>query len=236
MKSNSWAKVAAAAGMMAMLAFAVPAGAAPSFQVEPFVYLDPSATCDVQASWTNGTLFLKKGCATPTLAAAGADIVTPLEGTAVSNLTELNFDYRDDGHCGAGAPRFNIQLDEFGFQNAFLGCVYGTHTSLGNGWTHVEFSATDIMDAVTLAGGSASSTIYDLYIIFDEGTDTPTGGTIAQAGQVYLDNISVNNEVVGGPSKAQLNAAKDACKDGGWMDTSSKNQGQCVSGVVSQRP
>jgi hypothetical protein len=225
MKIKSLAKGAAVAGMMALLAFAVPAGAVSSFQVQPFVYLDPSATCDVQATWTNGTLFLQKGCTTPTLAAAGADIVTPIEGTAVSNLTELNFDYM--GYCGAGAPRFNIQLDSAGFQNAFLGCAGGTHTSstLGSDWTHVEFSSTDIMNAVLAAGGTASSTIYDLYIIFDEGTDLGSG-------QVYLDNISVNTEVVGDPSVA---TSKSECKKGGWMDFGTKNQGQCVSGVVSQR-
>jgi hypothetical protein len=226
-------KTIAGLGVLSVLAFAGAAGAAASFQVVPFVYLDPSATCDVQSMWTNGSLYLQKGCTTPTLAAAGADIVTPLEGTAVSNLTELNFDYRDDGHCGAGAPRFNIQLDTAGWQNAFLGCAYGTHTSLGNGWTHVEFTSTDIMAAVTAAGGSATSTIYDLYLIFDEGTDTPTGGTIAAAGHVYLDNISVNTEVVGGPSKA---STKPECKKNGWMDFGNKNQGQCVSSVVSQRP
>ena len=37
----------------------------------------------------------------------------------------------------------------------------------------------------------SAGTIEQLYILFDEGTDTPTGGMIAAAGFVYLDNITV---------------------------------------------
>ncbi len=198
------------------------------FQVMPFTYLAPGEVCDVVSQWQtdpadNQVLFLKKGCSTATVAAAGADIITAFEGTSISNLTELNFDYKDDGHCGAGAPRFNVQVDGSTY---FLGCIYGTHsTSTMPGWTHVEFGAADFL----AAGIPLTGTLEDIYIIFDEGTDTPTGGSVVTAGQVYLDNISVNGDVVG---EAALPTSKDECKDGGYSAFGFKNQGQCVSSVV----
>src|SRR6185295_10340462 len=101
--------------------------------------------------------------ATSNCAAAGVDIITPLEGGPVSAVTELNFDYKDGGHCGGGAPRFNLELNAS--MNAFLGCnsTLGTRTpSSTPGWTHVEFSAADIATAVTTAGGSPTNTLTDL--------------------------------------------------------------------------
>ena len=208
-------------------ALAIPAHAQNGFQVIPFVY-NPDNACDVQARWQNGAVFLAKKCTTATNAAAGVDIVSPIEGQDVSTLTELNFDYQNGGHCGAGAPRFNVVV---GGNTYFLGCSGGVQTDLGNGWTHVEFGPAEF----TNAGIPTTGTIEDIYIIFDEGTDTPTGGTIGTAGQVLLDNFSVNGDVVGQSAKP---SSKDECKHGGWMnfqDPSFKNQGQCVSYVVSHR-
>jgi hypothetical protein len=197
------------------------------FQLQPFVF-NPDGTCDVTAQWQNGSIVLAKNCTTATNAAAGVDIISPLEGQSISNLTELNFDYQNDGHCGAGAPRFNVVVDG---QTFFLGCASGTHTDLGNGWTHVEFGPSDF----TAAGIPTTGTLEDLLIIFDEGTDTPTSSTIVTPGKVAIDNISVNGQVVGDSSKPMT---KDDCKNGGWMkfqDPSFRNQGQCVSYVVSHR-
>jgi hypothetical protein len=76
------------------------------------------------------------------------------------------------------------------------------------------------------------TTLQDLYIIFDEGSDTPAGGTVGTPGTVHIDNISVNNQVVGSPTSA---SSKDDCKNNGWqslLDSNGKpfkNQGQCVS-------
>jgi hypothetical protein len=233
-------------------AVAISSGAAsaapPPFQLQPFEFVGTADQCGgtagtdtVTAKWDNTTgapapsIFLQKQGATTNCAAAGVDIVTPLEGQAVSNLTELNFEYKDSGHCGGGAPRFNIELD--GSRTAFLGCnsTLGTRTpATTSGWTHVEFSETDIASAVTLAGGTPTSTLTDLSIIFDEGSDTPTGGTIGTAGEVNIDNISVNTEVVGSPTSP---LTKQDCKHGGWMNLTDaqgnpfENQGQCVAYV-----
>lgn len=198
-----------------------------AFQVVPFTY-NPDNACQITAQWQNGVLQLAKNCPTATNAAAGADIISPLEGQSISNLTELNFDVQNGGHCGAGAPRFNVVVSGTTY---FLGCSSGTHTDLGNGWTHVVFTAADF----AAAGIPTTGTLDDLSIVFDEGTDTPTGGTIGTAGQVTIDNISVNSDVVGGAVQA---TSMDDCKNGGWMtfqDPVFKNQGQCISYVVSHR-
>lgn len=198
-----------------------------AFQLQPFEF-DPDNLCDVTAQWQDGAIVLAKNCPTATNAAAGIDIISELEGGSISELTELNFEYQNGGHCGAGAPRFNVLVDGTYF---FLGCTAGTHADLGNGWTHVEFTAADF----AAAGIPLTGTLEDLMIIFDEGTDTPAGGTIGTAGTVRLDNISVNGQVVGDSAKP---VSMDDCKKGGWMnfqDPSFRNQGQCVSYVVSQR-
>jgi hypothetical protein len=216
--------VAAAFLVLGMAGFA---SAQDAFQLQPFEF-DPDNACDITAQWQDGAIVLAKNCPTVTNASAGIDIISALEGGSISELTELNFEYQNGGHCGAGAPRFNVVVDGTTY---FLGCTQGTHTDLGNGWTHVEFGPADF----TAAGIPVTGTLEDLMIIFDEGTDTPTGGTIGTAGTVTLDNISVNGDVVGSSAKP---ASKDDCKDGGWMtfqDPSFKNQGQCVSYVVSNR-
>src|SRR4051794_8399550 len=66
--------------------------------------------------------------------------VTGVEGV---QLTALGFDYRTDGHCGAGAPRFNV-VTEDGMLH-FFGCYYGTHSAVPGlpNWQRVRFSAAD---------------------------------------------------------------------------------------------
>ena len=215
-------KLSIAAMCMAVV-LAAGTAMAQSFTLQPFVY-NPDNACDVTAQWQNGTIVLAKNCTTATNASAGVDIISPLEGQNISQLTELNFDYLNGGHCGAGAPRFNVVVDG---NTYFLGCTYVTHTDLGTGWTHVEYGPADFA-----AGGiPAAGTLEDLLIIFDEGTDTP-GGT---PGTITIDNVSVNGVVVGESAKP---TSKDQCKNGGWttfQDPSFKNQGQCVSFVVSHR-
>ena len=217
---------------LASVTFAAPPTPTPSpsgnVSVIPFVFLDNGAQCDVRSYWVNSvgnpapSLFLQKGCPTATIAAAGADIIAPsVEDQPVSSLTELNFDYMNGGHCGAGAPRYNVVVDG---NTYFLGCTQGTQTPAGNNWTHVVFTPAQF----AAAGIPTTGTIDDIYLIFDEGTDTPTGGTIGTAGQVYLDNFSVNGVVVG---NAAFPMTKDDCKGNGFQNFGDKfkNQGQCVS-------
>lgn len=227
------------------LAASVPlaVSAAPAFGLVPFEFVGTAAQCGgvagtdiVTAQWDSTTgnpspsILLQKAGLTSNCSSAGVDIVTTLEGGSLSALTELNFDYKDGGHCGGGAPRFNIQTTQ---GTAFLGCAGGTQTSLGNGWTHVQFTGAQLAAAYTAAGitDASTATLQDLYIIFDEGTDVAPGGTIGTPGTVNIDNISVNFAVVGSPTSP---LSKDDCKKGGWKTYGVfKNQGDCVSFVAT---
>jgi len=239
------AKLGAAAGVFGLVAAgAIGISAAPPpFSLQPFEFVGTAAQCGgtagtdtVTAKWDNTTgnpspsILLQKLGATSNCAAAGVDIITPLEGGPVSGITELNFDYKNGEHCGAGAPRFNIQS---GSKVAFLGCAGGTQTPTSEpNWTHVEFTPAQIAAALATATILSTDTLDDLYIIFDEGTDTPTGGTIGVAGTVHIDNISVNGASVGSPTSPQ---SREDCKNGGWTNLTDanghafKNQGDCVS-------
>jgi hypothetical protein len=125
-------------------------------------------------------LVLQKNDETSANVAATADIVGE-EGIV---LTSLGFDYKTDEYCGAGAPRFNVYTEDTYY---FFGCGYGTHTDLGNGWTHVEFTDADAFaaDAAFPWPGFGSTTVTDIEIVMDE------------EGQTTLDNIMINGVVVG---------------------------------------
>jgi len=94
-------------------------GARKAIAVVPFEY-DPGHTDTVEASWVPGeglsdqrgtkneALLLTKLSKTATNAASGAT-VTNVKGLT---LSELGFDVRSDGHCGAGAPRFDVVTND----------------------------------------------------------------------------------------------------------------------------
>lgn len=222
----------AVAVVAVMVALSGSAYAQGSFTIEPFTY-DPGSLCDEQASWVSGAgigggsaILLQKNCTTATEAAAGIEITSSLEGGDISALTELNLIVK--GHCGAGAPRFNVVVDGSYY---FLGCSSGEATDAGNGYTRVVFDTADF----TAAGIPATGTLEDIYVIFDEGTDTPTSDTIVTPGEAYIAGVSVNGVEISEPSGPMT---KDQCKNGGWMTFTNptfKNQGQCVSYVVSHR-
>ena len=151
-------------------------------------------------------LYLQKMTTTATVA-AGIAVVTGFKGQAIpaTALTGLSWEHRFDngGHCGAGAPRWNVQVTSTtGTKfNLFLGCAAATHTpSPGDpaSWTVDSYGSPAILTlGAANAGLSASildilaGTLTGLAIVFDEGTDQGTGF-------VDLDNITVT---IGGVSK-----------------------------------
>jgi hypothetical protein len=199
--------------------------ASPAFGLQPFEYVGTAAECGgtagvdtVTSRWDNTTgnpspsILLEKLGPQENCAAAGVDIITPLEGQSISNLNELNFDV--SGYCGGGAPRFNVVVNG---NTYFLGCNGGVQTPTSNpNWTHVEFGPVQF----AAAGIPLTGTLDDVYIIFDE------------SGTTHIDNISVNNQVVGSPTSP---TNKDECKNGGWQNYNPtfKNQGDCVSFVAT---
>jgi hypothetical protein len=179
------------------LALAGLARAGQPLMVKPFVY-DPGHTRIITAGWMNKIglpdnggsnfgLLLQKDGPTATNAAAGAEVV--FQGV----LTELGFDIRNDGHFGAGAPRFNVS-DQNG-QNHFMGGPANVVQTPGPapGWTRVRINPYNPAQAFPplLPGDTVTS----IEIIFDEGTDA--GGGPDFTGFAVLDNIDVNGVLVG---------------------------------------
>src|SRR5207247_1533870 len=105
----------------------------------PFEFVGTAANCGiagsriVTAEWLRGIgradndvpndphnrLLLSKNGATADCSSAGASI-KGVKGMVVTDTFEVGFDYRNGGHCGAGAPRFNIDTDQGVF---FVGCA-----------------------------------------------------------------------------------------------------------------
>jgi hypothetical protein len=158
-------------------------------RVVPKVF-DPSDNDRVFAGWTPfGSLELVKLEPTSEPSAAGALI----EGVAGITLHELGFDSFDPGHCGAGAPRFNVTLTDGSLY--FFGCVYGDHTNAPLPFfTRVRF--TDADAAPQYVGqppwpGFGHAVVREMQIVFDEGTD-------AGPGWALLTAIDINGEIAHG--------------------------------------
>jgi hypothetical protein len=180
----------------ALIAVAVAFAAQPII-VKPGVY-DPDKTGIVTAAWVPHTgvpnspgdgsdhgLILQKAGPTAANAAAGAQIT----GAAGFNAATLLLGFDVKGYCGAGSPRFNVYTEQGPYY--FYGCAYGIHTNLGNGWTHVAFTAADAFKA-GVGPAPAVGTVSGIEIVADEGTDVGSGSSI-------IDNITINGVVVGKP-------------------------------------
>lgn len=151
----------------------------------------------------NQALYFQKMTSTTTNA-AGVAVITGLEGLPADELTGLSWLHREDGHCGAGAPRWNIGLEDSSGHHytVFLGCNAAEHmetgaTTNGIGWCKdVQTSPGGAIEAQT-GQNLGDLTITGLAIVFDEGNDTPNPPPAGCAqdqftgGFVYLDDIDV---------------------------------------------
>lgn len=197
------------AGIVAMALAGSAAGAPPAgvglkkLKVKPFVF-DPDGTGIVSAKWvthqgladagrSDHALVLKKLGTTATNASSGGVV----HGVKNLTLTELGFDYEVGGHCGAGAPRFNVTLTTG--QTFFFGCMHGDVVGTltdrnGDLWNRVRFANADAFpaDGVSVWPGFGIAQVQSLAIVFDEGTDQGVGF-------VRLDNIDVNGTMRGKP-------------------------------------
>lgn len=205
--------VLSSVGIFALaVAFVLPqANAASSYTIDPWIY-NPGNVCPgIEATPTTNGVHLTKPCPTPTNAASGAQI----QGVAGLSTTGLTLGFRVDGSCGAGAPRFNVNLLDG--QTIFLGCIHGDNV-LGN----VTFTAGNTYGGVLFPTGG---TVTSIELVQDEQGDTT------------LSNITVNGQTV----TASQAAMKELCKNGGWETMhhaehhSFKNQGQCVSHFARMR-
>lgn len=172
------------------------------YKAKPFEF-DPGSTGIVSAAWvthqgltdagkSNHALYLTKNGTTVTNAASGAKV----EGVEGITLTEIGWDVRTDGHCGAGAPRFNVVTDDNVLH--FIGCNSPAPISIstlvdpqGKTWERRRYDPATAFPPI-LPG----STIKSIDIVFDEGTDQGVG-------YAFLDNIDINGTLIGKPGNAQ---------------------------------
>lgn len=174
---------------------------------------------------TNQALFFQKDTDT-SINAAGVVLIRGLAGTAVSDLTGLSWAHRTDGHCGAGAPRWDIFVTGASGTRytLFLGCSAAAHADAGsdangNNWCTDSYAGSTITSLGAANAGIPSTslgdinagTIRDLAIVFDEGNNeaagaNPPGCPPGQGlpGFVFLDNVTVTD---GGTTQVWTSAA-----------------------------
>jgi len=135
-------------------------------------------------------LLLSKNGLTTNCSSADATIQNFSSGTTI---TTLGFDFRLGGHCGAGAPRFNVTA--VGGTTYFVGCASGVHTPAPQDpqWERVRFSNADFFPAGFVIG---TTPVQSIEIIFDEGTDTSSVSDPTGVGLTVLDNIYLNHSFI----------------------------------------
>ena len=183
---------------------ALVAGGGLKLQVKPWTWVGTVANdgvagtpTAVTAAWLPGIgvtdhgLLLQKAAPTADWSAAGATI----EGVAGIKLQKIGFDVQSGGHCGAGAPRFNVVTDDN--VTHFIGCSSPAPVSndtitdaRGQTWERRAYDPAQAYPPI-----DANATVKSINIVFDEGTDVGQGF-------VVLDNITINDVVVGKPGAA----------------------------------
>lgn len=193
--------------LVALVPFPLPAFAQ-DFNADPFHFgLGSLATWARDAGEPGQTgdpkqfgLYLQKLTATTNFAAAGVRNMLK-KSVPAAELNTLAFDISGfageptfgvaNGYCGAGAPRFNVVSTGVA-DICFLGCIHGTKTQdTQTGWWEIRFDAP--FTAFAGCGGGVSGDVTSISIVFDEGTDQGPGN-------VVIDNIRINNKVVGKPT------------------------------------
>jgi hypothetical protein len=137
-------------------------------------------------------LLLSKNGPTPDCSAAGATI-EGVRGMLVTPTFELGFDFRNGGHCGAGAPRYNVVAKPVvGPDINFVGgCSNGIRTPAPQDpleWTRVRFTNAQAFPPLLVG-----SRIVSIELIFDEGTDEPLVLDDPNGvGLAVVDNLNIN--------------------------------------------
>ena len=165
-----------------MLALPTPAPAADGYKLHPSGFGEHS-----YSAWhaqqgepdstgnANQALYFQKMTSTTTFA-AGVAVFKGFEGQPTSDVSPLAFDYRLDGHCGAGAPRFNLRIQPpvGPEETLFFGCNSGMMPG-------PPPSDPDWQRRSTV-GALPPGTVVSLAIVFDEGNDVGQGFDAGPAG------------------------------------------------------
>jgi hypothetical protein len=141
-------------------------------------------------------LLLNKNGTTPDCSSAGARILG-VAGMYVGLGFTLGFDYRLGGHCGAGAPRFNVVAKTLLGPETFHfvgGCANAATTPAVQDplqWGTVRFTSLQSFPPIPIG-----SRIRSITLIYDEGTDVPTASDPLGVGLAVVDNIYINGRVI----------------------------------------
>jgi hypothetical protein len=141
-------------------------------------------------------LLLSKNGPTPDCSSAGARI-TGVRGISVDATFTLGFDYRDGGHCGAGAPRFNVVVKPPTGPKTFHfvgGCANGAQTPAPQDpaeWTRARFTAAQQFPPIP-----PGSRIVSITLLHDEGTDTASVQDPNGVGLAVVDNIFIDGRFI----------------------------------------
>ena len=188
-------------------------------------YKDPACNPNNDSSDNrNQGLLLAKTGPTTTNASAFADI-----RGVTGPITELGYDLRkpvnavaaNGSHCGAGAPRFNVETTHAFY---FIGCDSppAVQTQAGLGWIRLRWGGSTPLLGFNAASGALEAVTGDvkrISIVFDEGQDTGPDFF----GLAVLDNIDVNATLVGRGENTENNKGKN--KDKG-DDGDNNDQGE----------
>jgi hypothetical protein len=190
-------------------------------QAVPFTFVGTAAQCApspagsriVTAAWLGGMglpdnggpnattpdfphtgLLLSKNGPTADCSSSGARI-TGVSGMTVDATFALGFDYRLGGHCGAGAPRFNVDTDKGFF---FVGCANAPQSAAPQDpaqWSRTRSVLATCGVECFPSAIPVGAKIKSISIVFDEGTDTANTDTLG-VGLAVIDNIFINGQVI----------------------------------------
>jgi hypothetical protein len=149
-------------------------------------------------------LLLSKNGPTPDCSSSGARI-TGVRGMEVDATFALGFDYRNGGHCGAGAPRFNVVVRNAATNTETFHFVGGCANSAQVPAEQDPLQWTQVRALTSNPGQSfpvipPGSRIQSISIVYDEGTDTPSASATSQepsgVGLAVIDNIYINGRLI----------------------------------------
>jgi hypothetical protein len=114
-----------------------------------------------------------------------------VEGMDVNALLPLSFYVRNDGHCGAGAPRFNLRVENpatAARQTIFIGCA-----AMAPGDIRGHETRTFQRRSATTVPVPGTFEVVSLSIVYDEGNDVGRCRSLVSNGQscTFLDDITV---------------------------------------------
>ncbi|HEY7590036.1 MAG TPA: hypothetical protein VH723_03535 [Candidatus Limnocylindrales bacterium] len=150
-------------------------------------------------------LLLNKNGLTSDCSSAGAEI-KGVRGALIADPAAfvVGYDYRDGGHCGGGAPRFNVTVrtpsgDEWTY---FVGCNTSVQTPAPQDAQWIRSRSTlatatpQLGDPPQPPAIPPNSRIVALDIVFDEGTDQGNVSDPNGVGLAVIDNIFVNGKYI----------------------------------------